>query len=148
MRHGPRASHQSANRVINGVCRAMWLSLENLLQEKLPGNSILIAWLIRHTAWCLTRFQAKNDGRTAFVRVFGKPYTSQVLPLGERVMYKYTSRLPTGNLDQRWGHGIWVGKAPMTDEHIILKENGFQKARSLHPVPPEERFVISELKKV
>ena len=37
VRHGPRASHQSqgkienANRVINGVCRAMWLSLKNLL---------------------------------------------------------------------------------------------------------------------
>ena len=40
------------------------------------------------------------------------------------------------------------GKAPMTDEHIILTENGVQKARSLHRVPPEERFVISELKKV
>ena len=76
VRHGLRASHQSqgkidnANRVINGVCRAMWLSLENLLQEKLPSDSILIAWLIRHAAWSLTRFQVKNDGRTAFVRVF------------------------------------------------------------------------------
>ena len=28
----------------------------------------------------------------------------------------------------------------MTDEHIILTENGVQKARSLHRVPPEERF--------
>ena len=62
-------------------------------------------------------------------------------------MYKYTS-LPTGNLDQRWDHGIWVGMAPMTDEHIILTEIGVQKARSLHRVPPEERFVISELNKV
>ena len=76
VRHGPRASHQSqgkienANRVINGVCRAMLLSLENLLQEKLPSDRILTAWLIRHAAWCLTRFQVKNDGRTAFVRVF------------------------------------------------------------------------------
>ena len=67
VRHGPRASHQSqgkienANRVINGVCRAMWLSLDNLLQEKLPSDSILIAWLIRHAAWSLTRFQVKND---------------------------------------------------------------------------------------
>ena len=61
--------------------------------------------------------------------------------------YKYTA-VPTGNLDQRWGHGIWVGKAPMTDEHNILTESGVQKARSLHRVPPEERFVISELKKV
>ena len=124
----------------------MWLPLENRLQEKLPSDSILIAWLIRHAAWCLTRFQVKNDGKTAFVCVFGKAYTSQVLPFGDRVMYKYTS-VPTGNLDQRWDHGIWVDKAPMTDEHIILTENGVQKARSLHRVPPEERFVISELKK-
>ena len=62
-------------------------------------------------------------------------------------MHKYTA-VPTGNLDQRWGHGILVGKAPMTDEQIILTESGVQKARSLHRVPPEERFVISELKKV
>ena len=125
----------------------MWLSLENLLQQKLRSDSILVAWLIRHAAWSLTRFQVKNDARTAFVRVFGKAYTSQVLPFGERVMYKYTA-VPTGILDQRCGHGTWVGKAPMTDEHIILTENGVQKARSLHRVPPEERFMISELKKV
>ena len=61
-------------------------------------------------------------------------------------MYKYTS-VPTGNLGQRWGHGLWLGKAPMTDEHIILTENLVQKAMSLHRVPPEERFVISKLKK-
>ena len=93
VRHGPRASHQSqgrienANRVINGVCRAMWLSLEDLLREKLPSDSILVAWLIRHEARCLTRFHVKNDGRTAFVCDFGKAYTSQVLPFGEGVMY-------------------------------------------------------------
>ena len=40
VRHGPRARHQSqdkienATRVINGVCRAMWLSLEDLLREE------------------------------------------------------------------------------------------------------------------
>ena len=52
-----------------------------------------------------------------------RAYTSQVLPFGVRVMYKYTA-VPTGNLDQRLGHGIWVGKAPMTDEHTILTEWG------------------------
>ena len=55
----------------------------------------------------------------------------------KRVMYKYTAA-PTGNLHQRW----------VTDEHIILTESGVQKARSLHRVPLEERFVVSELKKV
>ena len=78
---------------------------------------------------------------------WGQAYTSQMLPFGERVIYKYTS-VPTGNLEQGWDHGIWVGKAPMTDENIILTENCVQKARSLQRVPPEERFVIGGLKKV
>ena len=52
------------------------------------------------------------------MRVFGKAYTSQVLPFGERVMYKYTS-VPAGNLDQRWCHGIWVG---MDNEHPSATE--------------------------
>ena len=62
VRHGPSASHQSqskienANRVINGVCWSMWLSLENLLREKLSNHSILLAWLFRHAAWSLTKF--------------------------------------------------------------------------------------------
>ena len=100
----------------------------------------MAAWLIRHVAWSLTRYQVKNDGRTAFVRVFGKAFSGQVLPFGERVMYKYTA-VPTGNLDQRWG-------SRNLDEHIILTESVVQKARSLHRVSPEERFVEGEVKKV
>ena len=109
----------------------MWLSLENLLREKLSNDSTLLALLIRHAVWSLTKFQVKNDGRTALWRVSEKAYTSQ-LPFGERVMYKHTA-VPTGNLNQRWGHGIWNGEAPMTDECIILTKNEAQKAKSLHP---------------
>ena len=78
------------------------------------------------------------------MRVSGKAYTSQ-LPLRERVMYEHTA-VPTGNLDQRWGHGIWVGEAPMIGE-CILTENGVQKATSLHRVTPKEKFLVSELRK-
>ena len=35
----------------------------------------------------------------------------------------------------------------MSDECIVLTENGVQKAKSLHCVPPEEKFLISELVK-
>ena len=123
----------------------MWLSLGNLLREKLSNDSILLAWPIRHAAWSLTKFQVKNDGRTAFLCVSGKAYTSQ-LPFGERVMYEHTV-VPTGNLNHRWGHGICVGEAPMTNECIILTENEILKAKSLHRVTPKEKFLISELEK-
>ena len=35
----------------------------------------------------------------------------------------------------------------MTDECIILSDNGIQKARSLHRVTPKEKFLISEFEK-
>ena len=57
---------------------------------------------------------------------------------GEGMSCKYTA-VPTGNLDQKWCHGMWVGKAPMTDEHIIFTENRVSKARSVHCVSREER---------
>ena len=114
VRHGPRISHQSqskienVNQVINGICWPMWLTLQNLLREKLSNDSILLAWPIRHSAWSL-KFHVKNDGRTALFRVSGKAYTSQ-FPFGERVMYENTAVLP-GNVNQRRCHGNldWPG---------------------------------------
>ena len=99
---------------------------------------------LRRMQWVTSRAQTplrKKDGSSPWIMSVGKACTGQVLP------FKYTA-VPAGNLDQRWGHGIWVGKAPMTDEHITLTENGVQTARSLYRVPFEERFVISYLKKV
>ena len=143
MRHGPRTSDRSQSKIEN--VNQVSTTLENLLQEKLSNDSILLAWPIRHAAWTLTKFQMRNDGRTAPLRDSGKAYTSQ-LPFGERVMYEHTALL-TGNLNQRWNHGIWIGEAPMTDECIIPTENGVQKAKSLHRVTPKEKFLISELEK-
>ena len=143
VRHGSRTSHQSHSKIEN--VNQVSTTLENLLREKLSIDSILFAWLIRHSVWSLTRFQVKNDRRNALLRVSGKAYTSQ-LPFGERVMYEHTA-VPTDNLNQRWGRGIRIGEAPMTDECITLTENGIQKARSLHRVTPKEKFLISELEK-
>ena len=47
--------------------------------------------------------------------------------------------------ESEMGHGIWIGEAPMTDECIVLTENGIQKAKSLHRVTTKEKFLISEL---
>ena len=65
------------------------------------------------------------------MRVSGKAYTSQ-LPFEERVMYEHTA-VPTGNLNQRWGHGIWVGEAPITDERIIPSENEGSESEIVAP---------------
>ena len=53
-------------------------------------------------------------------------------------MYEHTVVL-TGNLNQRWGHGIWIGEVPMTDECIVLTESEVQKAK-LYRVTHKEKF--------
>ena len=55
----------------------MWLTLENLLREKLSNDRILFAWPIRNAAWNLTKFQMKNDRRDALLRFSGEAYTSR-----------------------------------------------------------------------
>ena len=64
------------------------------------------------------------------LRVSGRAYTNQ-LPFGERAMYEHTA-VPTNNL-------------PTTDECFSLTENGIKEANSLHPVSPEEKFLIGQL---
>ena len=71
-----QGKNDNANRVMKGVCRAMWLSLENLLQEKLAIDCILKTWLIRHAVWSLTTFRVKNYGRTAFGESIHEPSVS------------------------------------------------------------------------
>ena len=38
---------ENVNQVINGICWPMWLTLENLLREKLSNESILLVWANR-----------------------------------------------------------------------------------------------------
>ena len=124
VRHGPRGRHQSqgkienANRMINGVCRAMWLSLENLLREKQPSDSILIAWLIRHAAWCSTRFQVKNDGRNAFVRVFWEIVHEPSVAIRSKsdVQVHYRANRQSGSEMGPWNLG-WQGANDRRTHH-------------------------------
>ena len=131
---------ENANRVTKGVCRAMWLSLENLLQEKLASDCILIAWLIRHAAWSLTRFRVKNDGRTAFGESIHEPSVA---------LWRKGDVQVHGRADKQSGSemGSWyLGRQSANDRRThSLTESGVEKAKSLHRVPLEEKFVINEL---
>ena len=85
-------------------------------------------------------FRVKNEGRTAFGESIHEPSVA-LWRKGDVQVHRRADKQSGSEM----GHGIWVGKAPMTDEHIILTESGVEKAKSLHRVPLEEKFVINEL---
>ena len=117
VRHGPRASHQSqgkienANRVINGVCRAMWLSLEDLLRENYQATA---------RSMVLAEISSEKQRQNCVCACFWESVHEPSVAIGRK-------------------------SDVQVHEHIILTENGVRKARSLHRVPPEQRFVLSDL---
>ena len=124
VRHGPRASHQiqgkieNANRVINvSVVRCgchLSVSCKKTAERQHPDS---VADSSRSVE--ADEVSSAKGRENCICACFGKVYTSQVLPFGERVMYKYTP-CQQGIWISDGGHGIWVGKTPMTDDHIIL----------------------------
>jgi hypothetical protein len=47
----------------------------------------------------------------------------------------------------RWAHGVWIGKAEETDEHLVLGNNKVLRYRTVHRLTPEQSWTASaELK--
>ena len=85
----------------------------------------------------MTRFTVKDDGRSPYARVKGKPYDSKVIEFGEVVMYHMESRMHS-KLEDRWDSGVYLGRKDSTDEAIIGTLRGIVTARAVRRRPKEE----------
>ena len=52
---------------------------------KLKVSSVSYPWLVRHSAWQLTRFLVKADGKTPYERLKGREYKGEVVEPFETV---------------------------------------------------------------
>ena len=75
------------------------------LMEKTDVNvnvkSLLVPWLARHCAWCLTKFAIGADGQTTFKRQRGKDYAGETACFGEGICYRIPFRIQT-KMEPRW----------------------------------------------
>ena len=72
----------------------------------------MLAWTIRHAAWLLTRYDVRRE------KIRGQKYRKEILPLGEQVL----ARRPGANVNQLMQPcvtGLWLGRDPLSDEHVI-----------------------------
>ena len=106
----------------------------------------LMPWLVRHIGWCLTRFQLKGHGKTAFHVIRGKPYDGHVEKFGTVCMFKIADKAEH-KLEDRWLEAIYVGKLEKTDEHLGLTPDGTIKARSVQPRPKDKEYSLEFLAK-
>ena len=142
----PRESHASngaAERAILEVAkqaRTIASALEHHFPDyKVMPNHKIYGWLIRHSAWLISRFLVKADGRTPYERLRGREYRGEIAEWAETVHYKVATT-EKGKLDPQSALGLWLGKSLQSDEHLIGTEQGIRRCRTIWRRPENKRW--------
>ena len=48
----------------------------------------MLPFLVRHSAWLVTHYQVKSDGKTPYERLRGRPYQGQVAEFAEDLHFR------------------------------------------------------------
>jgi hypothetical protein len=98
----------------------------NALETRYPNykvkpNSLIYPWAVRHSAWLLSRFLVKTDGKTPYERLRGREYKGEITEFGEVSHFKLADD-KKGKLDAQSAVGVWLGKSLNSDEHYLGTE--------------------------
>ena len=104
--------------------RVQLTDLENRTGRPVDYQSNLFGWLVRHAVDLTNKRLAGRDGSTPWQRLRGRPYRGQLLRFGAAVMHRLSGDPTGGVLMNRWSAGTWVGKSPLTDEHLVALPTG------------------------
>ncbi len=142
----PKGAHQAvggverANQELGKEIRALKLGLEAHV-GKLPEDHSVMVWLARHAAWLLCRYTVHSStGKTSFELLRGKPYGGELVEFGELIWAREVA--PASKMAARWPSGVWLGKAELSDEHIVGTRTKTQLVRSIRRRPEAERFSL------
>ena len=139
-------SHQSIgavermNREVAGLLRTLEAALEARIGAKVGLDHDLISWMIRHSAWLITRFRVRASGHTAYELIRQRRYGGAIVEFGEIVWARIPTVKKLGKLDQRWVEVVWAGKAEGSDEHIGLDHRGARRFRAVRREPESSRW--------
>ena len=134
---------------IEGMVRTMKLALEERIGVPIPSTHAIMTWMVEHAAETLNRFLVGSDGRTPYERMKGKRYRGEVFEFGRRVRHRHPGKVEGGSMERRWSEGIWLGKSPDSDEHIVALDTGvIAKARAIVMMPESESWSKEKVMKI
>ncbi|CAK0903822.1 unnamed protein product [Prorocentrum cordatum] len=130
---------QAAGGRVQQLIRALVHAVNAHHKVELKPSEPISSWLARHAGWILTRFTVREDGLTPYRRLKGRDCHGQIAEFAETAMHKLPPGA-AGKMEARWGKGIWLGKANVSDEHMIGTPRGRVFARSIARRPDEKRW--------
>ncbi|CAE7451931.1 GIP, partial [Symbiodinium sp. CCMP2456] len=139
----PRGSHASngqAEKAIQTI-RTNALTLRSFVEARIgasiEGQRHFFPWVMRHAGYLYNRFAVNPRGSTSFELLYGRAFRSQLVPMGEQVLY-YRASKHRG--DVKWSKGVWLGLHERNGAHLVGSAEGIQETRSIRRLPEEQQW--------
>ena len=93
-----------------------------------------------------------EDGRTAYEKLKGKPFSRAFLSFGESCLAKLNdaqvNSQTVAKLAPRWCRGVFLGYDRNSNEFIVNADSGIVKTCAVQRTPVSQRWPAKELQKV
>ena len=145
-------SIENAVKLVQGLLRTMKLCLQERIGKHVPLQHPVVAWLVRHVAWSLNVRSRGVDGRTAYERLRGRPFSKRMLGFGEQALCKLpvkgAAHEADGKLRSRWCRGIFLGYDSLSNEYICHSQERIFKCRTVQRLSADRRWVPEAIEEV
>ena len=127
-----------------------WMSaLQDKYKADIPAEHPIVAFLVEYIGEMYNSTHIGPDGKTPYKRIKGRDSTKQLIPFGEKVLYKREKPTSKKNkLEEKFNEGIWAGVLGTSKEHVILTERGPRTARTIRRMEEHEKYDLDLLNKV
>ena len=114
---------ESAVQKVEDLLRTYKSALETNIDERIPANHPVFAWLVEHTASIHNRLVCTEDGTTPYQSLHGQRYKGKLVEFGEQVFY-FIPKAMRSKMSLRWRVGTFIGNAMSTNEAYVAASNG------------------------
>ena len=136
-------------RNLRGMLRSIRGCLEDRLGKRFPVNHPILTWMVPHAAAIMTMRHRGSDGRTAWMRVRGRPFGLRRAGFAELCLFKLPTKGPRaharGNVADRWERGLFLGYSHDANTYLYADHGGVHTARCLERLPFENRWNIDRI---
>ena len=127
-------------RTIEGLMRTLKFALESKVNQQIPPEAAILAWIAEHAGTLYRRHNVGADGKTPYERRKGKMSHRVLAEIGELVWYMPLESTKKAKLDPRYEKGVFLGIVDRSDEAILGVEGGIVRARTIRRLEDSERW--------
>ena len=142
-----RVGESQSNGAVENACKTIKeLKVYKCQLEERIGSieddSFVMLWMARWSAMAYNRYQQGDDGRTPFQRQTGRMCRSDVVPFGEKVLYRESKKSGEKKriMEIKWREGIWLGHARASTEVLIGTTEGVVRAFTFKRLIESQRW--------